>query len=222
MEHFNELTEYLAMALGFAWASGINLYAVILVLGVLGITGNIMLPENLHILMDPVVIAAAAIMYMVEFVADKTPGVDTGWDAIHTFIRIPAGAVLAASAVWEVNPALAIAAGILGGGLAAGSHAAKAGLRVMINASPEPFTNWGASLLEDVVVVGGLWTTFHYPLAFIVFVLLFILLLVWLLPRLWRGLTIMFASLRQWFASFCGHPAVKKIPPPQPLIEKRP
>jgi hypothetical protein len=188
MDPFHEVTAAIALAMGAAWASGINLYAAILVLGLLGLTGNIVLPENLHVLMHPMVIGAAAVMYVVEFFADKVPGVDTGWDTLHTFVRIPAGAVLAAGALGDVNPAIAVAAGILGGGLAAGSHALKAGSRVLINTSPEPVTNWTASLVEDLAVIGGLWAALYHPWVFIIFMVLFVLLLIWVLPKLWRGI----------------------------------
>src|SRR5690606_13897260 len=139
----------LALLMGVSWASGINLYAVLLVLGWGGSTGHIDLPAELSVLEDPLVIAAAGIMYFVEFFADKIPGIDSVWDAIHTFIRIPAGAMLAAGAVGDVTPALEIAAGILGGGIAATSHATKASTRLLINTSPEPVSNWSASLSED-------------------------------------------------------------------------
>jgi len=167
MEQFDQIVNTLSLTMGAAWASGINLYAAILVLGVLGATENIVLPAGLEVLMNPLVIGAAGVMYLVEFFADKVPGVDTGWDTLHTFIRIPAGALLAAGAVGDVNPAVAIAAGLMGGGLAAASHATKAGTRVLINTSPEPFSNWTASVVEDVAVVGGLWTALHYPWVFI-------------------------------------------------------
>lgn len=195
MDSFNELVHTLSLAMGASWASGINLYAAVLVLGLLGATGNIALPENLQILMNPMVIGAAGLMYIVEFFADKVPAVDTGWDTVHTFIRIPAGAMLAAGAVGDVNPAVAITAGILGGGLAAGSHAAKAGSRVLINASPEPFTNWTASVAEDVAVIGGIWAALHYPWLFMAFLIVFIVLLVWLLPKIWRGVKKVFGFL---------------------------
>lgn len=188
MDPFYDVTAAIALAMGAAWASGINLYAAILVLGLLGMTGNMVLPENLQVLTHPLVLGAAGIMYVVEFFADKIPGVDTGWDTLHTFIRIPAGAVLAAGAMGDVNPAIAVAAGILGGGLAAGSHALKAGTRVLINTSPEPVTNWTASVTEDVAVVGGLWVALHYPWLFIALIVLFVLLLIWVLPKLWRGI----------------------------------
>ena len=188
MDAFNALSSAIALALGAGWASGINLYAAVLTLGLLGVTGNMVLPEHLDILTNPLVIGAAGVMYAVEFFADKIPGADTGWDAVHTFIRIPAGAMLAAGAMGEVNPAIAVAAGILGGGLAAGSHATKAGSRVLINTSPEPFTNWTASILEDVAVVAGLWVALNHPWLFLLFLIGFVLLLIWMLPKIWRGI----------------------------------
>ncbi len=199
MEHFNSVASAIALAMGVGWASGLNLYAAILVLGLLGATGNMVLPQNLDVLMNPMVIGAAGLMYLVEFFADKTPAVDTGWDAVHTFIRIPAGAVLAAGAMGDVDPAVAVAAGILGGGLAAGSHALKAGSRVLINASPEPFSNWTASVMEDVAVVGGLWIALNHPLLFIALLAGFAALLVWLLPKVWRGIKHLFGAIGKLF-----------------------
>lgn len=130
MEQYNDLIQTIALAMGASWASGINLYATLLVLGIGATQGAIVLPPTLEVLSNPMVIGAAGLMYMVEFIADKTPGVDSGWDAIHTFVRIPAGALLAAGAVGEVAPAMAMAAAILGGGMAASTHATKAGSRV--------------------------------------------------------------------------------------------
>lgn len=190
-----DIINTIALTMGVAWASGINLYAAIFMLGYLNLTGNITLPPDLQVLSDPLVLAAAGFMYVVEFFADKTPGVDTGWDAIHTFIRIPAGAVLAAGAVGDVSPAAQLAAMIIGGTLAAGSHATKAGSRILINASPEPFSNWTASISEDVLVIVGLWTALHYPILFLVVLVAFIAAMVWLLPRLWRGVKRVFAFL---------------------------
>jgi hypothetical protein len=185
--------------MGVAWAAGINLYAAILVLGLLGATGNMVLPPDLQILANPVVITAAGLMFIVEFVADKIPGVDTSWDTLHTFIRIPAGALLAAGAVGEVNPAVSLAAAIVGGGLAAGTHATKSGSRVIINTSPEPVSNWVASLVEDVAVIAGLWTALYHPWVFIVLLIAFIILMIWLLPKLWRGVREVFAFLGRLF-----------------------
>ena len=210
MEDYQSIVHTIALTMGAAWASGINLYAAILVLGVMGHTGNIVLPPALAVLSDPLVIVAAAVMYAVEFFADKVPGVDTSWDTVHTFIRIPAGAMLAAGAVGEVNPAVAVAAGILGGGLAAGTHAAKAGSRVLINTSPEPITNWSASVLEDITVVAGLWTALNYPWLFIGFLVVFILLLIWLLPKLWQGVKAVFGFIGRVLG------VAPKTPPAEP------
>ncbi len=190
MENYEALLATLALAMGASWASGINLYAVLLVLGIGGSTGHIELPSELLFLTDPLIIGAAGLMYFIEFFADKIPGVDTGWDAIHTFIRIPAGAMLAASAVGDVTPALEIAAGILGGGAAATSHVAKSSARLLINTSPEPVTNWTASITEDILVIAGLWAALNYPVIFIVLFVVFTGLVVWLLPKIWRLLKI--------------------------------
>jgi hypothetical protein len=195
MEQLNSISEAIALSMGAAWASGINLYATILVLGILGVTENIVLPENLLILTHPMVMTGAGLMFITEFIADKVPGVDSGWDAVHTFIRIPAGAILAAGAVGEVSPALSLTAGILGGGLAAGTHAAKAGTRALINTSPEPFTNWTASVAEDLTVIGAVWTALHFPVVFICFLLISILLMIWLIPKLWRSIKKVFAAI---------------------------
>ncbi len=199
MEQLNQVAHTIALTMGVAWASGINLYAAILMLGLLGATGNMVLPENLAMLSDPLVIFAAGFMYLVEFVADKVPGVDSGWDAIHTFIRIPAGAALAAAAVGDVSPAAALAAGIVGGGISAGVHATKAGTRILINTSPEPFSNWVTSVSEDVIVIGGLFAALYHPWLFIVLLVLFTLLMIWLLPRLWRGLKKLFSYIGRLF-----------------------
>ena len=191
-----ELTSTVALAAGAAWASGINLYAAVLMMGILGSTGSLTLPSDLEILTHPLVITAAGFMYCVEFFADKMPGVDTGWDVLHTFIRIPAGATLAAAAVGELDPAMQLAAFIIGGGLAAGSHTAKAGSRAMINMSPEPVTNWTASITEDVIVIGGLWAALNYPVVFLSLLAVFLLLLVWLLPKLFRALRSVFLKVK--------------------------
>lgn len=188
METLHQVTMTIALTMGVAWASGINLYATLLMLGYLANTGNITLPPDLQVLGNPLVIAAAGFMYCVEFFADKMPGVDTGWDAIHTFIRIPAGALLAAGAVGDVTPAAELAAAILGGSLAAVTHATKAGSRALINTSPEPFTNWTASIGEDVAVFAGLWACLYHPWLFLGLLVVFIGIMIWLLPKIWQGL----------------------------------
>lgn len=194
-----DITSTIALTMGVAWASGINLYAAIFMLGYLGSTGEIVLPPDLEVLTSPLVLGASGFMYCVEFFADKVPGVDTSWDILHTFIRIPAGAILAMQAVGDVHPAAEFAALLIGGSLAAGSHAIKAGSRVMINTSPEPFSNWFASIGEDVLVIGGLWTALHNPPLFLIGLVVFILLSAWLLPRIWRGIKRLFQTIRRWF-----------------------
>jgi hypothetical protein len=194
-----DLTNTLALTLGAGWASGIDLYAAILVLGFLGATGRMDLPQGLDVLSDPLVMLAAGVMYLVEFFTDKIPGVDTAWDTLHTFIRIPAGAMLAAGAVGDVGAGAELAAALLGGGMAAASHAAKAGTRVLINTSPEPFTNWTASVVEDFAVVGGLITAVSHPVVFLILLALFFGLLIWLLPKLWRGIKRVFGAVARLF-----------------------
>lgn len=191
----------LALTLGVGWASGINLYATILTLGLMNTMGYTTLPPDLSILSDPLVLAAAGFMYFLEFFADKTPGVDTGWDGIHTFIRIPAGALLAAGAAggFGVSEAAQLAAALVGGSLAAGSHFTKAGSRVLINTSPEPFTNWTASFAEDIAVIGGLWAALSHPWTFLAMLALFILIVAWALPKLWRAVGILFRKIGHVF-----------------------
>lgn len=196
-----ETIDLIALMLGVAWASGINLYAAVLTLGLLASGGYTELPEGLQVLQDPIVIGAALLMYCVEFFADKTPGVDTAWDSLHTFIRIPAGAMLALGAAegMELNQAAEFAALLLGGSLAAGTHLTKSGSRILINASPEPVSNWTASLTEDIVVIGGLLAALHYPVLFVIAVVVMVLAMIWLLPRLWRAIAAMFRKIGNWF-----------------------
>ena len=199
MDELNQISQTIALSMGAAWGSGINLYATILMLGYLAYTGNIDLPPELMIVADPLVMTAAGLMYAVEFFADKIPGVDTFWDTLHTFVRIPAGAMLAASAIGDVGPAAEIAAALVGGSLTAATHATKAGSRVLINTSPEPFSNWTASIAEDIAVFAGVWASIQHPAFFIVAIFLLILLMVWALPKLWRGIKRVFKFLGRLF-----------------------
>lgn len=196
-----ETVEAISLMLGAAWASGINLYAAILVLGWLGSTGQAELPPQLQILTEPMVMFAAGAMYVIEFFADKTPGVDTAWDTLHTFIRIPAGAIMAAAVAegMEVGQAAELVALIVGGGLAATSHATKAGTRVLINTSPEPFSNWFASITEDIAVVAAMWAALNHPILFLVALAAFIALVIWLLPKIWRALKRIARAIGNWF-----------------------
>lgn len=216
--------EIIALSMGAAWASGINLYAAVAMLGFMGITGNIDLPPDLQILENPLVIGMAGIMYVIEFVADKIPGVDTTWDTLHTFIRIPAGAALAAGAIGDVSPAMELVAVLGGGALAATTHATKAGSRVLINASPEPVTNWIASLSEDALVIVGLWAALNHPWIFVGLLVVFIALMIWLLPKLWRAIKSVFRGIAKLFGGGKGdaqpsaaqEATVSQVTPPPP------
>ena len=190
-----DLVQSVALAGGMAWASGLRLYAVILSAGLLGRFGYLQLPDALQVIQSPWILGLAAVLFVVEFLADKIPAVDSAWDGIQTFIRIPAGALLAALALGDHDPAWMAAAGLLGGTLTAGTHAAKSGSRALINTSPEPFSNIAASLGEDALVVSGLWAAVSHPLIFIVILLLFVLFLAWFLPRVFRGVRALWRGL---------------------------
>jgi len=192
--------QLVALASALGWASGVRLYAVLLVVGALGFFDVVALPGGLKVLAHPFVLAASGFMTFVEFFADKIPGVDSLWDVVHTVIRIPAGAALAGAVFGDMGSAATIGAAILGGGLAAGSHLAKAGTRAAINTSPEPLSNWTASLAEDVGVGVLLWLAFAHPLAALVLLVLMIVLAAWLVPKVWRGVRRVLARLSGWRA----------------------
>ncbi|MEG3640199.1 DUF4126 family protein [Magnetococcus sp. PR-3] len=201
MEQYQHIIQVLALTMGASWASGINLYATMAVLGFAAANGSIDLPPDLDILSNPMVMVAAAVMYCVEFIADKTPGVDTGWDTIHTFVRIPAGAMLAAGAVGEVGAPMELAVAILGGGMATVSHATKAGSRVVINTSPEPVSNWAASIGEDVAVIGGLYAALNHPIWFLGGLIVFLIFAAWLLPKIWGAIKKVFRWIGRLFGA---------------------
>ena len=184
-----------ALAGGLAWASGMRLYAVVFLAGLLGRLEYLHLPASLQVLENPWVLGLSGVLLLVEFLADKIPVVDSLWDSVHSFIRIPAGALLAALALGDHDPTWMVVAGLLGGTLSAGTHALKAGSRALINTSPEPFSNVATSLGEDVLVGSGLAVAIFHPLLFLVLLGLFILLLIWLLPKLWRGARSLFGWL---------------------------
>jgi hypothetical protein len=181
-----DVLRIVALSSLLAWASGLRLYLVAFALGLAGHFGWVALPPGLEVLQHPYVIAAAGFMLAVEFLADKVPWLDSFWDQAHTFIRIPAGALLAAGATGDTVNAVTIAAGLLGGTITAGTHFAKAGSRLAVNASPEPFTNWAASFTEDALVLGGTWLAIAHPAVFLAFFAVFLGLLAWLLPKVWR------------------------------------
>ena len=178
----------IAIAAALAWGSGLRAYAVIFALGLAGAAGWLELPQHLRMLQHPIVLGASGLMTAVEFFADMLPWLDSLWDAVHSFIRIPAGAALAAAVFGDSDAAVTLAAAILGGTLSAGVHFAKAGTRAAINTSPEPFSNWAASLAEDAIVPVGLWLAFAHPILFFLLLGLFTIVAVMLLRLIWRGL----------------------------------
>ena len=195
----NELTiSALALILGLGWASGISLYALISLLGLAGATGVLALPPQLQVLQNPGVIGVAGFLYLIEFFLDKTPGFDSLWDAIHTFVRIPAGAILAMLVVDEAPAAMELLAAVLGATMATAAHLIKTLSRLLINTSPEPLTNWVASVGEDIALIAVLWLLFAYPGVFLVFAAIFVALAVWLLPKLYRVVRSIFARLQRW------------------------
>lgn len=192
-----DILQSLALAGGMAWASGMRLYAVLFLAGLLGRFGYLQLPATLTVLENPWIIGLSGVLLSIEFLADKIPAVDSVWDAIQGFIRIPAGALLAALAMGEHDPALMVAAGLLGGTLTAGTFAAKAGSRALINTSPEPVSNVTASLGEDILTTSGLWIAIAHPVPFLILLGIFILILIWLLPKIWRGIRAFLGLLRK-------------------------
>ena len=161
-----DMPALLALAAALGWASGIRLYAVVFLVGGMGALDWIALPHGLAVLQHPAVLMASGFMLLVEFFADKVPLLDSLWDGVHAFIRVPAGALLAASVFGADNASMAVAAGLLGGTLSATALATKMTARAAANTSPEPFSNWGLSFLEDGLVVATVWLATQHPLAF--------------------------------------------------------
>ena len=182
----------LGFAMGSAWLSGINLYATVLTLGLLQRFHVAHLPGDLARLSDSWVIALAGALYLIEFLADKVPGLDSIWDAVHTFIRIPAGAVLAASAFADFDPKIRFLAVLIGGGTALSSHGAKATARLAANASPEPFSNIALSLVEDVVAFGSTILMVFHPVVILIVVSAFVLIAILIAPRIHRAVERLF------------------------------
>jgi hypothetical protein len=189
-----------ALAGGLAWASGLRLYAVLFAAGLLGRLGYLQLPEQLTILQAPWMLAITASLLSIEFLADKIPFVDSAWDSLQTFSRIPAGAGLAALAMGQHDPALTVAAGLLGGTLTAGTHALKAGSRALINTSPEPVSNIVASLGEEGLLVAGLYTAFFHSVAFLLLLTIFVATLIWILPKLLGSIVALLRRLVDLFS----------------------
>jgi Domain of unknown function (DUF4126) len=191
--------QLIALAAALGWASGVRLYAVLFVVGAAGFAGWFEIPEHLRVLSHPLVLCASGFMVAAEFFADKIPGFDSVWDLVHTFIRIPAGAALAASVFGDSPPAWMLASAVLGGTLAAGSHFTKAGARMVINISPEPVSNWAASFGEDLLVGTLLYLALAHPVALLIVLALLIVASLWLLPKLWRFIRAMSARIWRTF-----------------------
>lgn len=190
-----QVLQTVALASLLAWASGLRLYLAVFVIGLAAYLGYVTLPEGLKVLSHPYVIGTAGFLLAIEFLADKFPGLDSAWDGIHTFVRIPAGALLAAGATGDTLNALTVAAGLLGGTITAGTHFMKAGSRAVINTSPEPVSNWTASFTEEAMVLGGIWLAFAHPWVFLVMLVLFLGFAAWVLPKLWRFTKRLWAAL---------------------------
>ena len=189
----------LSLALGSAWTSGINLYATVTVLGLLQKFGAAKLPGGLDALDNWWIIGVAGGLYLVEFFADKFPYVDSVWDVVHTFIRVPAGAVVAYSATSQLDSSIAIPATLLGGGLALSSHGTKAALRVGANLSPEPVSNWLLSLVEDVIAFVGTFLAVFAPVIIISILLVFLLFFFWFFPKVFRAIKRMMRAVGAFF-----------------------
>ena len=191
-----ESLQHLALAAGLAWASGIRLYAAVFLAGMLGRLGYVTLPDGLTMLQDDWVIGVSGVMMLGEFLADKVPAFDSVWDGLHTFVRIPAGILLSWGVFRDSPASVQFAAALFGGAITSGTHLTKAGSRALINTSPEPFTNWGASLTEDVGLLGGLYLMWQHPLVFLVLLVAFFASALWLLPKIFRGLRALWRRLR--------------------------
>jgi hypothetical protein len=195
------IIEILGLGLGAAWTSGINLYATVAMLGLLQHYGLVSrLPGGLHVLDNWWIIGVALFLYAIEFVADKIPYVDSVWDAVHTFIRVPAGAIIALSATAELDPTVRIIALLIGGTLALSTHGTKATLRAAANTSPEPVTNWTLSLVEDVFAIGAVVLAVLHPVVILVVIFIFLLILAWILPKVVRRIRRMLATTRAFFS----------------------
>ena len=195
-----DTTHLIALAAALGWASGLRLWAVLLLTGGAGALGWIALPPGLHVLENPFVLAATATMAAIEFLADKIPALDSVWDALQTLVRIPGGALLAAGVFGGDNATWVGGAALLGAALAANSHLAKTSLRAAVNTSPEPFSNIALSLLGDAAVPAALWLANAHPVASLVLVGLAALVMATVSVLLIRFLSALVWRVRGWFA----------------------
>ena len=195
-----DMPSLLALAAALGWASGFRLYAVVFLVGMMGVLGWMPLPPGLTMLQHPVVLMVSGFMLMVEFFADKVPWLDSAWDAVHAFIRVPAGAALAFGVFGADNATMAIAAGLLGGSLSATALATKMTTRAAVNTSPEPFSNWGLSFFEDGLVVAVVWLATQYPVAFGIALVVMVIVSVLLLVVLFKFLRAVVRRLSSFFS----------------------
>jgi hypothetical protein len=196
----NEWLPTLSLALGSAWTSGINLYATVSMLGLLQKFGATKLPGGLDVLDNWWIIGVAGFLYLIEFFADKIPYVDSVWDVVHTFIRVPAGAIVAYAATNDMDASLAVIATLLGGGLAFSSHGTKAALRAGANLSPEPVSNWTLSIVEDIIAFAGSLLAVFAPILIAVVLLVFAVFFLWFAPKVFRAVRKLFNGIRAIFA----------------------
>ena len=196
-----DMAQLMALAAAMGWASGLRLYLVVFITGLAGSLGWIPLPSGLHILQHPAMLVGSGFMLFVEFFADKIPGVDSLWDIVHSVIRVPAGAALAAGVFGADSATMGTVAGMMGGALAATSFATKASTRAAVNTSPEPFTNIAVSLVEDGAVMGAMWLATNSPIAFGITLVITLVLSVWLLLILMKYLKAIFRRLGSWFSN---------------------
>jgi hypothetical protein len=196
MEWFSTLS----LALGTAWTSGINLYATVSVLGLLQKFGLTKLPGGLDVLDNWWIIGVAAFLYLIEFVADKIPYVDSVWDVVHTFIRVPAGAIVAYATTNQMDESVGVIATLLGGTLAFSSHGTKAALRAGANLSPEPVSNWALSIVEDIIAFAGVVLAVFAPILIAIVLVVFAIFFVWFAPKVFRAVRKLFSGIRAIFA----------------------
>jgi hypothetical protein len=208
----NEWLPTLSLALGSAWTSGINLYATVTVLGVLQKFGVARLPGGLEVLDNWWIIGVAGFLYLIEFFADKIPYVDSVWDVVHTFIRVPAGAIVAYGATSQMDSSVHVIATLLGGGLAFSSHGTKAAVRATANLSPEPVSNWILSLVEDVIAIAGTILAVIAPVLIAVVLVIFLIFFVWFFPKVFRAMRRMLNAVRAFFRGESFSDAARKSP----------
>jgi len=194
-----DIVSILGIALGSAWTSGINLYATVAVLGLLNRFAGVPLPGGLEAFGSWIVIGVAVFLYLIEFVADKVPYIDSAWDVVHTFIRVPAGAIMAYAATTEIDPTLRIVALLIGGGLALSSHGTKATLRAAANLSPEPVSNWTLSVAEDIIAIGGVILAVVSPILIIIVIAIFLVVFIWIAKKVITKLIQMMRAVKNFF-----------------------